>query len=470
MDEEVSREELLKLFQPPGRVPQREFEVKNPQRPERPAAKLRLRDDFVLQPPEPKLPDDFVRIGGIPIHKTPAGPVLPDIRWIHDFVLPRPWRVTDWRLWGGLTLNNCVSVPQKTSTVAVSVLPLTRMCKVASNCALAFTVNDSGQACVINVVTENVDAGFTVTPDSGYPYPDALPGPPVVHPFTKGGINNKYKRLYVPASFYDQVRSDAWGGFYVAVVDIDPTSVTYLQTVDYIDCGWIPEEVAFTEDEEIGVIANYMQGTVTIFQASTGTVLAAEIECFDGAAADPGGPYARSVRCANVPGVGNRAFVTLTNSTPISGVAIIDLDDPAYPRTNFSVSGFIDGVAVTPEQDRILLLDGDSKLHVVRVDVSPPTLERTINLPTGGGQSYWGGIAVRPSGNLAFIATGNANSSSATQGTTLVQVEYMAGWAIELPTGLASQTWGVEIVSFGSPLKPHIFVCSLSGKLTIIPC
>ncbi len=470
MSNKISREELLRLFQPRRIVPRVEFEIKNPQRPERPPAKIVPRDAFVLQPPEPELPEDFVRIGGIPIQKTPRGPILPDIRDIREFVLLRPWRILDWRIWVTITLNNCLFVPQKTSTVTIPVLPLTRMCKVTNDCARAFTVNDSGQGCVINVVTEMVEAGFTVTPDPSYPYPGGLPGPPVVHPFTKGGINNKYKRLYVPASFYDPVRSDAWGGFYVAVLDIDPTSTTYLQTVGYINCGWIPEEVAFTEDEEIGVIANYMQGTVTIFQASTGTVLAPEIECFDGAAADPGGPYARSVRCANVPGVGNRAFVTLTNSTPIPGVAIINLDDPSYPRTNFSVSGFIDGVAVTPEKDRILLVDGDAKLHVVRVDVTPPFFERTINLPTSAAQSYFGGIAVRPSGNLAFVATGSANSSSPTQGTTLVQVNYMADWAIEVPTGLASQTWGVEITSFGNPLKPHIFVCSLSGMLTIIPC
>ncbi len=98
------------------------------------------------------------------------------------------------------------------------------------------------------------------------------------------------------------------------------------------------------------------------------------------------------------------------------------------------------------------------------------SIKCTSALPSGDGQSYFGGIAVRPSGNLVFAATGSANSTSPTQGTSLAMANYDAGWDIEMPENLASQVWGVEIASFGNPLKPHLIICSLSGMLTIVPC
>lgn len=468
--DESGAAEIELLFARDKPAPVREVEIKNPLKPGQTPVRIRHEPNFAFQPKDPDLPKGFERIGGLPVQITPRGPVVPDIRRVPDYRLRRPWQVNDWNRWFTWTLNNCLFVPAKPARVEIPVLPLTRMCKISSDCARIFTVSDSGLGCVINVVTESVEAGFTVQADPSASYPGDLPAAPLVHPFTKGGINNKYKRLYVPASFYTQARVSDWGGFYVAVVDIDPTSATYLQTVDWIECGWIPEEVAFTDDEEVGVIANYMQGTVTIFQASDGSLLAPELDCFAGAGAGGGGPFARSVRCANVPGLGNRAFVTLTSSTPLPGIAIIDLDDPAYPRTNFSISGFNDGIAVTPEKDRVLVLSSGAQLHVVRVDVDPPVLESTIALPNSDGQSYFGGIAVRPSGNLVFAATGSANSTSPTQGTSLVMANYDAGWDIEMPENLASQVWGVEIASFGNPLKPHLIICSLSGMLTIVPC
>lgn len=432
-------------------------------------------------PPRPRspkpapLPDSFVAIGGVPIKKAKV-PQVADLRRIADLRLPRPWRLPDWRRWCHLikTINPCLAVPAKTSKVEIPVLPLTRMCQMSHDCARVQTVNDSGQGCVVNVITEAVEASFTVAanPSPNPPYPPGLPGPVVVPPFAKGGINHKYHRLYVPASFYTQVRDVEFGVFYIAVVDIDPLSATYLDTIAWIDCGWIPEQVSFTPDGETGVIANCMQGTATIFRASDGAILAAEVDGFPGAGAGAGGAFARSVAVAEVPGKGNRAFLTLTDQTPSKGVAVIDLDSAGFPRTNFTHPsfGFVDGVAMTPEQDRILLVDAPN-MHVVRVDGPAPVLETSIGLPTGGGQAYLGGIGVRPPGNLAFLATGNANSSSPTQGTALAQVGYSgAGYSFEAFAGLASQTWHVDLVSFGNPLKPHIICCSLSGMLTIIPC
>ncbi len=471
---QVAKKDLVEIFEGRLKPEPLEIEVKNPRLPNAKAIKVKQKEDFAFQPKDGKLPDGFLNIGGIPIRETDKGPVVANIRKIREFMVPRPWAPGDWKVWDRITGNDCKFVSQKPSKVEIPVLPLTRMCRVTADCARVFTLNNLGRGCVINVNSEIVEADFTVTPNPSPnpPYPNNLPAPAVVSPFAKGGINNKYKKLYVPASFYTQDRQAQWGGFYVAVVDIDTASPTYLQTVSWIDCGWIPEEVSFTDDEETGVITNYMQGTATIFRASDGIVLAAEVDLFTGAGAGPGGALSRSVRCANVPGIGNRAFVTLTTESPSPGVAIINLDDPAFPRTNFTHPsfGFIDGIAVTPEKTQILLVQS-SKLHVVQVDSASPSLVRSIDLPTGDGQSYFGGIGVRPSGNLAFVATGSANSSSPTQGTTLAQVNYDASpYAIEMPQGLAAQTWGVEMASFGSPLKPHIFVCSSSGMLTIIPC
>lgn len=471
----LKREQLDKLFQRPKPPAVADIAIKNPKKPRGKVKEIRGSDDFAFRPPDPKLPAGFVNVGGIPIKIENKRVEVPRIRDIRDLVLPRPWTRIDWRKWITFlpTVNPCTLVPSKPARVDISVAPLTRMCQASNDCARIFTVNDSGQGCVINVVTELVEAGFTVQPNPSPnpPYPGDLPASPVVHPFAKGGVNHKYKRLYVPASFYTQVRNADWGGFYVAVVDIDPTSATYLDTVSWIDCEWIPEEVYFTADGETGVIANYMQGTATIFRASDGVVLDSSVDCFPGAGAGGGGPFARSVRTANVPGKGNRAFVTLTTSTPSPGVAIIDLDNPAFPVTNFTNAafGFITGVGITPEQDRILLVQS-SELHVVRVDGASPNLEQTIALPTADGQSYWGGIGVRPSGNMAFAATGSANSSSPTQGTTLAQVGYDAPYAFDMPTNLAPQAWNVLLVEFGNPLKPHIITCSLSGEVSIIPC
>ena len=111
-----------------------------------------------------------------------------------------------------------------------------------------------------------------------------------------------------------------------------------------------------------------------------------------------------------------------------------------------------------------------SNVHIVRVDTTPPVLEKSLNLPSGGGQAYFGGIGARPSGDMCFVATGSPGSNSPTQGTSLAMVNYGTDVVMEFPTSLASQTWGLTIESIGNPLKPHIFVHSLSGMLTIIPC
>lgn len=464
--------EIAEIERLVDRAQKQKIKIRHPRRPRGKSFDLKWDANVAFNPEPLKLPKNYVALGGLPIKRTPKGPIIPDIPNLrhHVPIRLRPWGMADWKTWLELTRNNCRFVPQKTMRAEIPVLPPTRLCKVSHDCARVYTVNDSGEGCVINVLTESVENSFTVQPDTGADYPVDLPGAPVVNPFTKGGFNNKYNRLYVPASFYTVARSGRWGGFYVAVVDANPCSETYLNTIDYIDCGWIPEEIAFTEDEETGVISNYMQGTATIFRASDGSVLAQEVDCFDGARdRNDGGPWARSVRCAKVPRIGNRAFVTLTNSSPAPGVAIIDLDKPGYPRTNFRVNDFIDGVAVTPDQRRILLVGSSAKLYVVKVDEATPQLERTIDLP-GTSYTYFGGITVRPSGDLAFLATGVGDISSPTQGTALIQVNYMSGTVLESPNGLAPQTWGLDIKSFGQPLKPHIFVCSLSGMLTIIPC
>lgn len=448
------------------------FALTHPRRPQR-KSKVRFTGAEAFLPPRPILPKGFVDLGGLLVKVTRKGPVVPDLTRLKPWVTLYPWHRIDWERWRDIVvrINPCTAVPAKSGRVEIAVDPLTNMCRVSKDCTRVYTVSDRGVGCVVNVITETIDAGFTVQPNPSPspPHPSGIT--PLVHPFTKGGINHKYQRLYVPASFYSPVRDGALGGFYVAVVDINPLSPSYLSTVGWIDCGWIPEEIAFSTDEEIGVIANYMQGTATLFQASNGQILGAkERDGFPGAAAGGGGAFARSVRCATVPGVGNRAYMTLTNNTGHPGLAVFNLDSsPAFPRTNIALSGFVDGVAMSPDQRRVLALT-NSSLLVVKVDVNPPVLERTIALPTSSGQAYFGGLAVRPSGDLVFLATGNPNSTSASQGTSLTQVNWMTGTTLELPNGLAAQTWGVEIHSFGNPLKPHIFACSRSGKLTIIPC
>ncbi|MCZ6683658.1 MAG: hypothetical protein O7B26_10785, partial [Planctomycetota bacterium] len=449
-----------------------EFQIAHPRSPRR-TAKVRFTGNEAFLPPRPVLPKGFIDLGGLPVKVTPKGPVVPDLGRIKPYVTLFPWARLDWHRWFDLfdTIDPCTAVPAKTGYVEIAVDSLTNMCRVSKDCGRVYTVSDRGQGCVVNVITESIDAGFTVAPNPSPspPHPSGIT--PLVHPFTKGGINHKYQRLYVPASFYSTTRTHETGGFYVAVVDIDPDSPNYLSTISWIDCGWIPEEVAFSANEEIGVIANYMQGTATFFQASTGAIIGAkERDGFTGAAAGAGDALSRSVRCANVPGIGNRAYMTLTDKSPKPGLAVFDLDSsPGFPRSNIDLSGFVDGVALSPDRRHLLALSS-SNLFVVRVDVDPPVLERTIALPTGSSQSYFGGLAVRPTGDLVFLATGSANSTLASQGTSLTCVNWVTGTTLEVPGGLASQTWGLEIHSFGSPLKPHIFVCSRSGKLTIIPC
>jgi len=478
MKHRLTKARLNGLFDRQKPVKPRNIKFKNPKKPKLPPVEILESDNFAFRPRDPRMPQGFRNVGGIPIRIKGGKPQFPNIKDLRADILPRRWLPKDWLLWGTLSGNDCELIPAKTARVDVPVAPLTRMCYMSGDCARIYTVNDSGEGCVVNVLTEAVDANFVVAPNPSPnpPYPSGLPGGSgLVHPFAKGGINHKYKRLYVPASFYTQARTIPTGGFYVAVVDIDPTSSTYLDTISWIDSGWIPEEIAFSDDDEIGVITNYMQGTATIFQASTGAVLDAEVDLFPGAGAGGGGPLARSVRCANVPGQGNRSFHTLTNNAASggnAGVAIIDLDNPAFPRTNFTnpAFGFITGVAVTPEKDRILLVE-NGKVHVVRVDGASPVLETTITTPTADGQSHWGGIDTRkPGGNMAFVATGSANSTSPTQGTSLTLVNYGTNTAFDAFTGLAAQTWGVSMVEFGNPLKPHIICCSLSGMVSIIPC
>lgn len=364
------------------------------------------------------------------------------------------------------------AIPAKPSTVTIPVSGTQRMCKVSVDGARIFVVNSAGTGSVVNSLTERVDETFQVAvqPNPAEPYPTDLPTAPIVSPFARGGINHKYKRLYVPASFYNEVRIPEWAGFFVAVVDIDPDSDDYLKTIAWIDCGWLPEEIGFSADEETGVIANYNQGTVTIFKAADHSILAAEVDGFDGAGEGPGGPCARSVRCANVPGIGNRAFMTLSNTYPVPGCAVFDLDDPAFTRTNITDPGFgfIDGIAITPDQSRVLLVDASSpSLHVVRVDSVAPSIERSIALP--GGHAYFGAIAIMDVDDTCFIATGNPEPVGAPVGTSLVQVNYETGAVTENPTNLPADTWELAIAMYGSPAVPHVVSCASSGFVAISP-
>jgi len=284
-----------------------------------------------------------------------------------------------------------------------------------------------------------------------------------------GGINHKHKRLYVPASFYTEARTVDFAGFFVAVVDIDPGSGDYLKTIAWIDCGWLPEEIGFSPNEETGVIANYNQGTVTIFKAADHSIVAAEVDGFDGAGAGPGGPCARSVRCANVPGIGNRAFMTLSDRLPLPGCAVFDLDDLAFKRTNITdpAFGFIDGIAVTPDQTRVLLVDASNeRLHVVRIGSAAPSIERSIKLP--GGHAYFGAIATKGA-DTCFIATGNPEPGGAPIGTSLVQVNYETSAVTENPTNLPADTWELAIAMYGTPTVPHVVSCASSGFVAISP-
>jgi hypothetical protein len=365
------------------------------------------------------------------------------------------------------------AIPAKQSTVTIPVSGAQRMCKVSADGARIFVVNSSGTGSVVNSLTERVEKTFQVAihPNPAQPYPTDLPAPPIVSPFARGGINHKHKRLYVPASFYTEERNADFSGFFVAVVDIDPGSGDYLKTIAWIDCGRLPEEIGFSPDEETGVIANYFQGTVTIFKAADHSIVAAEVDGFDGAGAGPDRPCARSLRCANVPGIGNRAFFTLSDELPLPGCAVFDLDDPAFTRTNITdpAFGFIDGIAVTPpDQSRVLLVDAsNNSLHVVRIDGAAPSIERSIALP--GGHAYFGAIATKGADNTCFIATGNPEPSETPFGTSLVQVNYETGAVTENPTNLPADTYELAIAMYGTPAIPHVVSCASSGFVAISP-
>ncbi|UFX12251.1 hypothetical protein [Sinorhizobium meliloti] len=364
------------------------------------------------------------------------------------------------------------AIPAKQSTVTIPISGTQRMCKVSIDGASIFVVNSSGTGSVVNSLTERVDKTFQVAvhPNPAQPYPTDLPTPPIVSPFARGGINHKYQRLYVPASFYTEVRFPQWGGFFVAVVDIDPNSTDYLKTISWIDCGWLPEEIGFSQDEETGVIANYNQGTVTIFKTADHSILAPEVDGFDGAGAGPGGPCARSVRCAKVPGIGNRAFMTLSDTLPLPGCAVFDLDDPAFTRTNITdpAFGFIDGVAITTDPSRVLLVDAsNNSLRVVRIDGATPSIERSIALP--GGHAYFGAIAAIGAHDTCLIATGRPEPSGAPSGTSLVQVNYETGVVTQNPTNLPADTWELAIAEYGTPAVPHVVSCASSGFVAISP-
>ncbi len=368
--------------------------------------------------------------------------------------------------------SSASAIPAKQSTVTIPVSGTQRMCKVSADGARIFTVNSSGTGNVVNSLTERVDETFKVAvhPNPSRLPPDQLPPQPIVSPFARGGINHKYKRLYVPASFYADVRDPNLAGFFVTAVDIDPSSADYLKSIAWIDCGWLPEEIAFSNNEEIGVIANYNQGTVTIFNAADDSILAAEVDGFNGAGAGDPGPCARSVRCANVPGIGNRAFMTLSDEYPVPGCAVFDLDDAAFTRTNITDPEFtfIDGIAVTPDQTRLLLVDADvNTLRVVRVDSAVPSIERSIALP--GGHAYFGAISVKGTDDTCFIATGLPEHSGTPFGTSLVQVNYLTGAVTENPTNLPANTWELAITEYGSPPVPHVVTCASSGFVAISP-
>lgn len=370
-------------------------------------------------------------------------------------------------------------IPAKTTTVIRRVTGTQRMCKVSADGARVFMVSACGTGNVYNTRDDAVEVQqifeVAVHPSPSEPYPEDLPKPPIVSPFARGGINHKYKRLYVPASFLTEWRNPNWNGQFVAVVDVDPDSGDYLKTIAWVDCGRLPEEIAFSTDEEIGVIANYNQGTVTVFNAADHSVLAVEVDGFDGAGAGPPGPCARSVRCADVPGIGNRAFMTLSNHYPVPGCAVFDLDDPAFSRTNITGPefGFVTGIAVTPDQTRILLVDGGGgaagvpSLHVVRVDSAAPSIERSITLPSS--HFYFGAIAVKGTDDTCFIATGGPEPSGAQIGKSLVQVNYETGTVNENPIGLPSDTWELAITEFGAPAVPHVVSCASTGFVAISP-
>ena len=441
--------------------------------------KLDYKEAMAFPRPRPRLPKGLADLGGIVIQPRNDDelPILPDLKTAKKLPI-FPWPPAVWKFWEQLiSFLRCLAIPPKNARVEIPISGSPAMVKVSRDCSRAFVVNNQGVGSVVNVITENVDATFQVAPhpSPARPYPPSVAASPGVSPFIKGGLNHKYKRLYVPASFYP---GDFTGGFFVAVVDVNPNSANYLNTIGWVDCGWLPEQVSFTADGETGVIANYMEGTVTIFRVSDHTPLD-EVALFPGAGVDqldpalPGtaGPFGRSVVTTTLPGKGNVALASLTDNTGSAGFAMVELDTPGHPRTNFTRPefGFIDGIAVTPQKDRLLLVDaGNKKVHVYKIQGNNFNFDTSIGLPsTGAGRVYMGGIAVRPTGNLAFLGTGRNPSIGV---NALTCVNYGSGVALDLPENIANGTWDLVIKSFGLPIKPYIFVVSTSGLLTIIPC
>ena len=167
--------------------------------------------------------------------------------------------------------------------------------------------------------------------------------------------------------------------------------------------------------------------------------------------------------------------MTTADETPVPGCAVFNLDDPAFTRTNITGPefGFVDGIAIAPDQTRLPLVDGGGgsvggpRLHVVRIDSASPSIERSIALP--GGHAYFGAVATKGADDICFIATGMPEPSRTPFGTSLVQVNYETGAVTENPTNLPADTWELTIAEYGTPAIPHVVSCASSGFVAISP-
>jgi YVTN family beta-propeller protein len=227
-------------------------------------------------------------------------------------------------------------------------------------------------------------------------------------------INNAGTRAYVTMTVaHDPLPSDESG---ISVIDIDPNSPTYNQVVSTLNVGTFAEEdVAVSPDDSRVYVTSFPEGTVTVIDAASNTVIATKSFVDN---TDPTKTETNIGRMEFNPVASrNLAYITdvqdaqvlVVNTDPTSAgyMTVAQLVDiPEAPDLTPQ------GIAVSADGNRVYVSSDDGTVSVIDSDPTHAATYNTVIDTITVGDPSLGYEAIAGHGNRVYVPIGFVETST----------------------------------------------------------
>ena len=210
-----------------------------------------------------------------------------------------------------------------------------------------------------------------------------------------------------------------------------------------VSVGTKPVNVKVTPDGSTALVANSLDGTISVINLATKTVTnTISLPLVNNMRMQP--------NAMAVAPDGSRAYVSSHVDLPGSFVFILDLTNMSFTGTSIAVGGFPSSMAITPDGSQLWVSSrGESRVDVFNTATNELIAGLTNSLSTG--------VAINPTGTRAYLLTG------VSPGTVTVVDTSTFSFLAQIPVG--NFPHAVAVTSTGR----HVYVTNaLSNSISII--